>query len=79
MERLSRHSQKLANAFALIHTSEGSPIRIVRNLKMCGDCHTYTKLISRIYEPRIIVRDRNFFHHFENGCEIFGFIFVTTF
>ncbi|KAK1368277.1 hypothetical protein POM88_034369 [Heracleum sosnowskyi] len=28
MERLSRHSQKLAIAFALIHTSEGSPIRI---------------------------------------------------
>ncbi|XP_074334343.1 pentatricopeptide repeat-containing protein At1g31920 [Apium graveolens] len=67
MERLSRHSQKLAIAFALIHTSEGSPIRIVRNLKMCDDCHTYTKLISRIYERKIVVRDRNFFHHFEDG------------
>lgn len=67
MERLSRHSQKLAIAFALIHTSEKSPIRIVRNLKMCNDCHTYTKLISRIYERRIIVRDRSLFHHFEDG------------
>lgn len=68
-ERLSRHSQKLAIAFALIHnTSQGSPpIRIVRNLKMCSDCHTYTKLISKIYERRIVVRDRNLFHHFEDG------------
>lgn len=66
-ERISRHSQKLAIAFALIHTSQGSPIRIVRNLKMCSDCHTYTKLISKIYERRIVVRDRNLFHHFEDG------------
>nr|XP_017233947.1 PREDICTED: pentatricopeptide repeat-containing protein At1g31920 [Daucus carota subsp. sativus] len=66
-ERLSRHSQKLAIAFALIHTSEGSPIRILRNLKMCSDCHTYTKFISRVFERRIIVRDRNLFHHFEDG------------
>lgn len=43
IERLSRHSQKLAIAFGLINTSEGSPIRIVRNLRMCKDCHTYTK------------------------------------
>ncbi|KAA8525823.1 hypothetical protein F0562_007678 [Nyssa sinensis] len=40
-QRLSRHSQKLAIAFALIHTSQGSPIRIVRNIRMCNDCHIY--------------------------------------
>ncbi|KAI3453832.1 hypothetical protein Pfo_010495 [Paulownia fortunei] len=49
-QRLSSHSQKLAIAFSLIHTSQGSPIRIVRNVRMCSDCHTYTKLISVIYE-----------------------------
>ena len=67
IERLSRHSQKLAIAFGLINTSEGSPIRIVRNLRMCKDCHTYTKMISSIYERSIVVRDRNKFHHFEDG------------
>ncbi|XP_016201186.1 pentatricopeptide repeat-containing protein At1g31920 isoform X1 [Arachis ipaensis] len=67
-QRLKYHSQKLAIAFALIHTSEGSPIRIFRNLRMCNDCHTYTKFISMIYEREITVRDRNLFHHFKDGA-----------
>jgi len=66
-QRLKYHSQKLAIAFALIQTSEGSPIRISRNLRMCSDCHTYTKFISMIYEREISVRDRNRFHHFKDG------------
>lgn len=66
-ERLGRHCQKLAIGFALLHTPKGSPIRIVRNLRMCKDCHTYTKLISFIYERRITVKDRNRFHHFQDG------------
>ncbi|KAH6760912.1 Tetratricopeptide repeat superfamily protein [Perilla frutescens var. frutescens] len=66
-ERLRSHSQKLAIAFSLITTSEGSLIRVVRNVRMCSDCHTYTKLISLIYEREIVVRDRNMFHHFKDG------------
>lgn len=66
-QRLKYHSQKLAIAFALMHTSEGAPIRISRNLRMCSDCHTYTKLISSIYEREITVRERNRFHHFKDG------------
>lgn len=66
-QRLRGHSQKLAIAFAIINTSQGSPIRIARNLRMCSDCHTYTKYISMIYEREIIVRDRYRFHHFVNG------------
>ncbi|KAJ4950073.1 hypothetical protein NE237_026905 [Protea cynaroides] len=66
-QRLSGHSQKLAIAFALIHTSKGSTIRIVKNLRMCSDCHKYTKLISKIFERKIFVRDRNRFHHFQDG------------
>ncbi|KZV46461.1 pentatricopeptide repeat-containing protein-like [Dorcoceras hygrometricum] len=67
-QRLNTHSQKLAIAFSLIHTSQGDRIRIVRNVRMCSDCHGYTKLISRIYEREIIVRDRNRFHHFRDGA-----------
>lgn len=66
-ERLKYHSQKLAIAFALVHTPQGSPIRIARNLRMCSDCHAYTELISVIYEREITVRDRNRFHHFKDG------------
>ncbi|GFP98075.1 pentatricopeptide repeat-containing protein at1g31920 [Phtheirospermum japonicum] len=67
-ERLGLHSQKLAIAFSLIHTFEGSPIRIVRNVRMCSDCHTYTKLISVIYQREIVVKDRNVFHCFREGA-----------
>ncbi|KAI6706743.1 hypothetical protein NL676_009705 [Syzygium grande] len=66
-QRLRGHSQKVAIAFALLNTSRGSPIRITRNLRMCSDCHTYTKYISLIYEREITVRDRNRFHHFRDG------------
>ncbi|GAB4857898.1 hypothetical protein Ancab_015803 [Ancistrocladus abbreviatus] len=66
-QRLRHHSQKLALAFALVHTSSEAPIRVVRNVRMCTDCHKYTKLISMIYKRKIIVRDRNMFHHFTDG------------
>ncbi|XAR70693.1 hypothetical protein NMG60_11027642 [Bertholletia excelsa] len=66
-QRLRSHSQKLAIAFSLLQTSQGSPIRIVRNVRMCSDCHTYTKFISTIYKREITVRDRNQFHHFKDG------------
>ncbi|KAF2315578.1 hypothetical protein GH714_040087 [Hevea brasiliensis] len=55
-QRLKAHSQKLAIAFALIHASQGIPIRITRNLRMCNDCHTYTKSISKIYTREIITK-----------------------
>ncbi|OUZ99358.1 Pentatricopeptide repeat [Macleaya cordata] len=61
------HSEKIAISFGLISTKSHTPLRIVKNLRICGDCHSSIKLISRIYNRRIIVRDRNRFHHFENG------------
>ncbi|CAN8303714.1 unnamed protein product [Cochlearia groenlandica] len=66
-ERLKGHSQKVAIAFALLYTPPGSIIKIARNLRMCSDCHTYTKKISIIYEREIVVRDRNRFHLFKGG------------
>ncbi|XP_059314848.1 pentatricopeptide repeat-containing protein At2g27610 [Lycium ferocissimum] len=64
---LSRHSERLAIAFGLIATSPGIPIQIVKNLRVCGDCHTVIKLISKIERREIVVRDSNRFHHFEGG------------
>ncbi|CAN6464450.1 unnamed protein product [Victoria cruziana] len=64
---LSHHSERLAIAFALLNTSDGAPIRITKNLRICGDCHNATKFISKIAERVIIVRDMNRFHHFKNG------------
>lgn len=64
---LSHHSEKLAIAFGLISTKPGSTIRIVKNLRVCGNCHSATKLISKIFKREIIARDRNRFHHFKDG------------
>ncbi|CAN6469632.1 unnamed protein product [Victoria cruziana] len=61
------HSEMLAIAFGLLRTPEGATLRIVKNLRVCRDCHTKTKLISRVYNREIIVRDRIRFHHFKNG------------
>eukprot|EP01018_Ginkgo_biloba_P002764 Gb_31266 [translate_table: standard] len=64
---LSYHSEKLAIAFGLINTSPGQTIRIIKNLRVCGDCHLATKFISKIVARDIIVRDANRYHHFKNG------------
>ncbi|EFJ24619.1 hypothetical protein SELMODRAFT_101239 [Selaginella moellendorffii] len=64
---LFAHSERLAIAFGIISTSPGTPLRIMKNLRVCGDCHTMTKLTSKITRREIIVRDSNRFHHFKNG------------
>lgn len=64
---LSQHSERLAIAFGLIATSPGTPIQIVKNLRVCGDCHSVIKIISMIEGREIVVRDSNRFHHFKGG------------
>ncbi|KAK9165702.1 hypothetical protein Scep_000893 [Stephania cephalantha] len=64
---LCYHSEKLAVAFGLISTSSATPIQVFKNLRICGDCHVVIKLISKVYEREIIVRDRARFHHFKEG------------
>jgi len=66
-EIVSLHSEKLALAFGLLNTSKGITIRIMKNLRMCRDCHEAFKLISDIVEREFVVRDVNRFHHFKNG------------
>eukprot|EP01018_Ginkgo_biloba_P019722 Gb_21824 [translate_table: standard] len=64
---LGSHSEKLAIAFGLINTSPGTPIRITKNLRVCGDCHSATKYISKVVRREIVVRDANRFHVFKDG------------
>ncbi|XP_038691702.1 pentatricopeptide repeat-containing protein At5g04780, mitochondrial [Tripterygium wilfordii] len=67
-ELLRHHSEKLALTFGLMCLPPGVPIRIMKNLRICGDCHTFMKLASKITGREIIVRDVNRFHHFKSGC-----------
>ncbi|XP_027934791.1 pentatricopeptide repeat-containing protein At2g22070-like [Vigna unguiculata] len=64
---LRHHSEKLAIAFALINTPEYSTLRIMKNLRVCNDCHTAIKYISKLVKREIIVRDATRFHHFKDG------------
>ena len=64
---LCYHSEKLAIAFGLISTPPGETIRVIKNLRICGDCHVVAKLISKAYGRVIIIRDRARFLQFEDG------------
>ncbi|KAL4185633.1 hypothetical protein AMTRI_Chr10g231660 [Amborella trichopoda] len=64
---LGHHSEKLAIAFGFISTRPGTTIRIVKNLRVCADCHTALKHLSKLYGRDITVRDLNRFHHFIAG------------
>ncbi|CAN7128282.1 unnamed protein product [Brassica rapa subsp. narinosa] len=67
IESLKFHSERLAVAFALISTPEGSPILVMKNLRACRDCHAAIKLISKVVKREITVRDSRRFHHFRDG------------
>ncbi|QCE13214.1 pentatricopeptide repeat-containing protein At3g57430, chloroplastic [Vigna unguiculata] len=64
---LCGHSERLAIAFGLLNTLPGTTIRVAKNLRVCNDCHVATKIISKIVDREIILRDVRRFHHFKNG------------
>lgn len=61
------HSEKLAIAFGLLSLSNNIPIRVMKNLRVCNDCHNWIKYVSKISNRSIIVRDAHRFHHFNGG------------
>ncbi|KAL3647826.1 hypothetical protein CASFOL_008794 [Castilleja foliolosa] len=67
VKMLYGHSERLALAYGLLNTGRGKVIRVTKNLRVCGDCHTFTKLVSKFFEREIVVRDANRFHHFRDG------------
>ncbi|EES19615.1 pentatricopeptide repeat-containing protein At2g27610 [Sorghum bicolor] len=64
---LAMHSERLALAFGLIATPPGAPLHIFKNLRVCGDCHTVIKMVSKIEDREIVMRDCSRFHHFNSG------------
>ncbi|KAF9591138.1 hypothetical protein IFM89_002093 [Coptis chinensis] len=61
------HSEKLAIGYGLLNTPHGTSIQIMKNLRICGDCHSFTKFLSKVTQREIVIRDGNRFHHFQDG------------
>ncbi|CAL9027150.1 unnamed protein product [Prunus brigantina] len=64
---LMSHSEKLALAYALLSTDSGSTIKIMKNIRICEDCHVFMCGASQVAGREIVVRDNMRFHHFSNG------------
>ncbi|KAL3617961.1 hypothetical protein CASFOL_038282 [Castilleja foliolosa] len=64
---LSYHSEKLAIAFGVLNTPPGTTIRVAKDLRICVDCHNFCKILSSVYNRKVVIRDRNRFHHFREG------------
>ncbi|KAG7988790.1 hypothetical protein I3843_03G204800 [Carya illinoinensis] len=66
-QALMYHSERLAIAYGLISTPARTTLRIIKNLRICGDCHNAIKIMSKIVGRELIVRDNKRFHHFKDG------------
>lgn len=69
------HSENLAIAFGLLHTQKPAPLRVVKSISMCRDCHAFIKLVSEMTAREFIIRDSKRLHRFVNGqcsCGDFG-------
>lgn len=63
------HSERLALAFSVVSGSamEGKALRVLKNLRICRDCHEFFKYASRVLAREIVVRDVNRYHKFQKG------------
>lgn len=71
----SFHSEKLAIGFGLLNTPNAAPIRVIKSISMCRDCHNFVKFVSLLTSREITIRDSKRLHKFVNGkcsCGDFG-------
>ncbi|XP_043703590.1 pentatricopeptide repeat-containing protein At5g03800 isoform X2 [Telopea speciosissima] len=61
------HSAKLAVTYGLLMTGHGKPIRVMKNIHLCGDCHTFLKYVSIVTKREVSLRDASGFHNFRDG------------
>jgi pentatricopeptide repeat protein len=62
------HTEKLAITYGLIRSDASrAPVRVMKNTRMCNDCHEVAKHISSLCDRQIILRDAVRFHHFVDG------------
>ncbi|XP_077241240.1 pentatricopeptide repeat-containing protein At4g13650-like [Tasmannia lanceolata] len=61
------HTEIMALAFGLVWLPQGTPIRIIKSVRMCGRCHSTCKFMSTFIGRDMVIKDSCTFHHFRDG------------
>ncbi|OAY67266.1 putative pentatricopeptide repeat-containing protein [Ananas comosus] len=61
------HSERLAVAFGILNTEDRDEIVVMKNLRVCEDCHSFLKSVSMIAGRSFLIRDASRFHRFAGG------------
>ncbi|OQU90179.1 hypothetical protein SORBI_3002G358900 [Sorghum bicolor] len=64
---LFAHSERLAVGFGLLKLPPGATVTVLKNLRICDDCHAVMMFMSKAVGREIVVRDVRRFHHFKDG------------
>ncbi|KAH7651587.1 Tetratricopeptide-like helical domain-containing protein [Dioscorea alata] len=64
---LMSHTEKLAITYGLINTERDTTIRVITNTRVCNDCHSIAKFISKLRARKILLRDGARYHCFKDG------------
>ncbi|XP_042505639.1 putative pentatricopeptide repeat-containing protein At5g52630 [Macadamia integrifolia] len=67
---VSFHSEKLAVSLGLLQSlprRSKAAIRVIKNLRICRDCHNWMKFVSQVEGKEIVIRDSRRFHFFKDG------------
>ncbi|KAG7545363.1 Pentatricopeptide repeat [Arabidopsis suecica] len=66
-ENLFNHNERFAFITTFLDTPARSTIRVVKNIRVCVDCHNALKLMSKIVGRELISRDAKRYHHMKDG------------
>ncbi|XP_044970890.1 pentatricopeptide repeat-containing protein At5g04780, mitochondrial-like [Hordeum vulgare subsp. vulgare] len=61
------HTERIAVCYGLISMCAHEPIRVLKNFRMCKECHSSIKFISRDKKREILISDGCTYHHFSDG------------
>ncbi|XVF21183.1 hypothetical protein REPUB_Repub12eG0068700 [Reevesia pubescens] len=64
---LLSHIEKLTITYGLIESRSDAPIRVIKNTRICPDCHIAAKYMSFLKNREIFLRNGSRFHHFSEG------------
>ncbi|KAG2298723.1 hypothetical protein Bca4012_010215 [Brassica carinata] len=64
---LLAHSERIAFARALLNTAPRHKFTIMKNLRVCTDCHNAFKIMADIVGREVVMRDAKRFHHLKDG------------